>query len=37
VEKNGWKVNSRGEQDQQREELNSGGIPWVMKKLAGGL
>jgi hypothetical protein len=35
MEKNEWKVNSRGEQDRQREKLDDDEIPWVMKKFAG--
>jgi hypothetical protein len=34
VEENGRKVNSRGEQDWRREELDGDEVPWVTKKLA---
>jgi hypothetical protein len=37
VEENRRKVNSRGEQDRRREELDGGEVPWVTKKLARGL
>jgi hypothetical protein len=35
MEKNEWKVNSRGEQDRRREKLDDDEIPWVTKKFAG--
>jgi hypothetical protein len=35
IEKNEWKVNSRGEQDRRREKLDDDKIPWVTKKFAG--
>jgi hypothetical protein len=35
VEKNKWKMNSRGEQNWRREELDGDGISWVTKKFAG--
>jgi hypothetical protein len=35
VEKNGWKVNSRGEHDRRREKLDDDEIPWMTKEFAG--